>query len=471
MNHVHTTKSEIMTIHQADPLVRQVGALIQQRTGLDVSTQFRTDLEEILHDLAAGDLAGLVADLRANSDSSAPWQALMQALTINETYFFRDRVPFQILQNSILPNLIAQRRQQGQLELSLWSAGCATGEEAYSIAITLLELIPDLTRWTIRLKASDISDRVLQIARESVYREWSFRHTDAVFQARYFDPAPGGWRLKPDITRMVSLTQDNLMHSGAAAEFDIIFCRNVLLYFARESSSRLEDQLFNALTPGGWLVLGQSETIHTHRERWITHIYPNAVFYQKRSEAQHGPATRTHFLNIPPPEDAPDLSYQAAVKALHADQRDEAARLIGQILGESPAHAAAHVLSAYLLAGRQNIAQAHMHLDAALHHNPMLADAHYLRANLFLEESKDIEAIAALRAALYCERDHLLTMLTLGGLYARDGDTARAVRLWERARHLAAGLPAGEPVSALSDLNASGFSALIQSQIQSLQRF
>jgi len=440
----------------------QISSLIKERTGLDVGTQFRADLDTILNDLAKGDVDHYLAELRASDENAPPWQALMRALTISETYFFRDSALFQLLRQPILPNIILERRHHKRLELNIWSAGCSTGEEVYSIAILLTEMLPDLDSWTIRLKASDINGHALQIARHGVYREWAFRHTNAGFQARYFEPAPGGWQLKPHIQRMVSFSQNNLLNEIPRPQFDIIFCRNVLLYFANEFTKAVETLAYDSLIPGGWLILGQSEAIRWQRERWMTHVFPDSTLYQKPLTRQNAmPIARYSAATVI--AEIPD--YELALDALYNEHSDEAEQILNGILVEKPAHGPTHILLAYILGGRHALSLAHQHLDAALSSDGMLADAHYLRATLFLEEGKEAEAREALRAALYCQRDHPLAALMLGNLYASIGDLAKASRTWENARRAVTGMSPETRVSALSDMTAAGFDALVKGQL------
>jgi chemotaxis protein methyltransferase CheR len=444
----------------------QISTLIKQRTGLDVATQFRADLETILRDLAKGDLEQYLADLRASNENMLPWQELMRALTISETYFFRDTAPFQLLRQHILPNIILQRRLHKRLDLNIWSAGCSTGEEAYSIAILLYELLPDLDNWTIRLKASDINNHALQIAHQGIYREWAFRHTNSGFQSRYFNPVSGGWQIKTHIQQMASFSLNNLFNEMPRPQFDIIFCRNVLLYIANDFTKAVETLIFESLVPGGWLILGQSEAIRWQRERWATHVFTDATLYQKPLSQQ---------TITPPPRypislimEVPD--YELALNALYNERSAEAETILNGILAEKPSHAPTHILLAYVLGNRHALESAHHHLDAALNSDGMLADAHYLRATLFLEEGKDVEAREALRAALYCQRDHPLAALMLGNLYASIGDMEKASRTWENARQAVMGLPSETRFSVLSDMTTSGFEALVKGQLDNVNK-
>lgn len=460
-----------MSTSSHDSLLAQATALIEQRTGLAVSTQFRADLEPILREQAGDDLGSLLTVLRASPDSAPVWQRLIHALTIGETYFFRDPAHFRLLRDHLLANLVLARRQKNRLALDIWCAGCATGEEPYSVAIALHTLLPDLGRWRVRLLGTDINLQALAQARAGVYRDWAFRHTDDGFRARFFDSTPAGWQIKPALRQMVTFQQHNLRDSALPQGLDIIFCRNVLIYFRREHIPPVEQGLFEALNPGGWLLLGHAEAIRSARERWTAHVFPGAVLYQKPHDGppvayrRHTGVLHTGALPAAPPPD----TYDTALAALRAERPDEAERILGELLARQPEHARAHVLLAYLFASRQAVPEAHAHLDVALYRDALLADAHYLRAMLFLEEGNRRDTFQALRAALYCQRDHLLAAHLLGNLYHRAGDRARARRAWEHARAAAAARPPDEPVSDLSDLTAANFVLLLQNQLSGLE--
>lgn len=457
-----------MTTFPDDALFAQAGALIEARIGLAVSTQFRGELAPLLREQAGdGGLSGLLAALRASPVTAPVWQRLIQALTIGETYFFRDSAHFHLLRDHLLANLVLERRHKNRLTLDIWCAGCATGEEPYSVAVALHTLLPDLDRWRIRLLGTDINTLALAQARAGVYRDWAFRHTEDGFRARYFDPVAAGWQIKPALRRMVTFQQHNLLDSAPPQGLDIIFCRNVLIYFQREQIAPVERGLFEALHPGGWLLLGHAEAIRTARDRWAAHVFPDAVIYQKPQSGppvtyqRHTGARRTGPLASAP---APDI-YDSALAALRAEQPDEAERILGALLAQQPGHARAHVLLAYLFASRQAVPEAHAHLDAALYSDALLADAHYLRAMLFLEENSQRDAFQALRAALYCQRGHLLAAHLLGNLYHRAGDRVRARRAWQHARAVAAARPPAAPVSDLSDLTAASLVLLLDTQL------
>lgn len=458
-----------MSAHSENPLIFRASALIEQRTGLATSAQLRVNLEAILNELAQGDLERLLRSLQASPETAPIWQKLFHALAIGESYFFRHRDHFELFRNYILPTLIPQRRQNSHLYLNLWSAGCATGEETYSIAIALYEYLPDLPRWTINLIGTDINTVALQTAQRGVYRNWSFRHTDPDFRQTYFAQEAGSLQIKPSIRSLVSFRYNNLLSAPPVPQLDVIFCCNVLIYFEESRIQQVEDMFFDALIPGGWLILGQGESIRFQRKRWMTHILSDTVIYQKPTQASPQPVVTPPAVKTAMVADSGLLpNYMQAVDALREKQYGKSEHLLREILANNPRFAPAHVLLGCISANLQMLDAARKHLDIALKLDPLQADAHYLRGVLHLESGHTEAARDALRAALYCKRGHALAGMILGHLYTQQGETGKARRTWEEALQTVKSLDPDTPVSDLSDLTAASVETFLSSQLEGL---
>jgi predicted Zn-dependent protease len=242
----------------------------------------------------------------------------------------------------------------------------------------------------------------------------------------------------------------------------VVFCRNTLLYFGRGYIEAAETVLFDALAPGGWLILGQSEAVRTQRHRWMLHVVAGTTLYQKSSTVSDRMAAS---LLVTPAEHHID-SYAAALHAVHHNQVIEAERALHDLLTQQNDRVQIHLLLAYILASRSETASAHQHLNTVLQLDPMQADAHYLRATLYLEIDDLDAADRALRAALYCQRDHPLAAFLLGNLYYKTGDRVRALRLWESAQRVVSTLQPDSWFSDFSEMSAANFANLIRSQIE-----
>jgi len=189
---------------------------------------------------------------------------LAEALTTNETYFFREYPQLKSFAEDILPEVLEQKQRRGDRVLRLWSAGCSTGEEPYTLAIILREMIEDFSRWDVSLTATDLSREALRCAKRGVYSERSVKDVPTVYFHRYFQPLNGGWRLDPSIMAMVRFQYANLLDVSVVqslSDLDFIFCRNVLIYFDDASRRRVVASFYDALRPGGFIFLGHSESV------------------------------------------------------------------------------------------------------------------------------------------------------------------------------------------------------------------
>jgi chemotaxis protein methyltransferase CheR len=287
--------------------------LILERTGLYFPEKKKGDLEiglrKALAELSLGHASGeynldsyyhLLHD-KNNPAGCAEMERLIKVLTVGETHFFRDETQFDALANHILPALITRKRTAAATagpdirpQLRIWSAGCATGEEPYSLAILLKELLPDIDQWHIHILASDLNPASLSRAKEAVYSEWSFRETRAkLLQPRYFikDSTLNRYRLRRDIPSMVTFATLNLiedsypaMHNNTAS-MDLILCRNVTIYFHEADTRQVVDRFYRCLIEGGWLVVGHSEPSLTIYRAFQTINVSGTVLYQKSGQA------------------------------------------------------------------------------------------------------------------------------------------------------------------------------------------
>jgi chemotaxis protein methyltransferase CheR len=456
------------------PPLQQAIQLIEQRTGLNIAIQFKQDLQPMLERLAGGDVAGFVERLRHTPESGVAWQAVIQLLTVSETYFLRDREHFQLLRQTILPSLLLEKRQKRETDLLIWCAGCATGEEPYSVAITLQEFLPQWDEWHITIIGTDINQRALAVAQQAVYRPWSFRHTAETFRKRYFETVENGLQLSTTIRQKVTFKRANLLDAPPVQQCDLIFCRNVLLYLSKEHIRQVEETLFQTLRAGGWLLLGQAEAVRYERQRWHMHIFPGAPIYQKpRATQSLAPAITYTPLAAPAPSypriiapgvDVPAM-YATAVEALRAENFPLAEQQLVEVLAQQPQHARAHVLLAFLFASRQALPEAHAQLDTALHYQPLSADAHYLRALLHLEQAQQPAAQNALKAALYCQRQHVLALYLAGNLAAQAHDLPSAQRHWQSAYRALQTQDAAAYVAEFSELTVAALAELLKQQI------
>ena len=212
---------------------------------------------------------------------------LAEILTTNETYFFREDYQLKALTDEIIPEILEAQKSNllsgPDKNLRIWSAGCSSGEEPYTLAMLTHEQ-PGLKNWQIEIFASDISNRVLTLARKAVYRESSFRATPEIYRRRYFEPVEDGFRVRDEIRRLVTFGHLNLLDEERIKMLkrqDIIMCRNVIIYFDKESRRRVIRSFFERLRPGGFLLLGHSESLMNLSTDFILRHFQNDMVYQK----------------------------------------------------------------------------------------------------------------------------------------------------------------------------------------------
>lgn len=247
-----------------------------------------TRLSALLKDLGCASYSELYYKARADA-SMAINKRIIDAITTNETLFFRDNSPFELLQHKILPDLIDRRTPKAAsvlpINIRIWSAACSTGQELYSIAIVLKELLPDMKRFNLRLVGTDISDAAVAQASYGHFNKFEIeRGLPKDKLNRYFELIGDKWKVKDELRAMVTFRKQNLMEPFmGVGKFDIVFCRNVAIYFTLEDKAKLFKKIADVLEPDGYLLIGSSESLAGTDSRFEPKRYLRAVFYQLRT--------------------------------------------------------------------------------------------------------------------------------------------------------------------------------------------
>jgi len=209
-------------------------------------------------------------------------------LTIGETYFFRESTGLNLLREKIIPEILEKRSGHDKY-MRIWSAGCSSGEEPYTLAMIIHESVPDISNWNITLLATDISDKSLQKAARGIYGEWSFRDTPPEIKKKYFIAKEDKWEIIPEIKKMVSFSYLNLSNdiypsmANNTQHMDVIFCRNVLMYFTPEKARETGEKFYHSLLDKGFLITSQVELIDEYFPRFSRVWYDKGLFYYKGS--------------------------------------------------------------------------------------------------------------------------------------------------------------------------------------------
>ncbi len=246
---------------------------------------FETRLSSIVEEFGCKSYYELHTKAKADN-SKVIERKIIDAISTNETLFFRDKGPFELLQHKLLPEIIDARAPGAsnlKTNIKIWSSASSTGQELYSIAIIIKELIPDLSRFNIRLLGTDISDNAVSQASYGKYNKFEIERGLPQAQLRkYFQPAGDFWKIKDEIRGMVNFRKMNLMAPFVGlGKFDIIFCRNVAIYFTLQDRVKLFNKIADCLADDGFLIIGSTESLTGVCPRFVPKRHLRSIFYQK----------------------------------------------------------------------------------------------------------------------------------------------------------------------------------------------
>lgn len=437
--------------------------LLRARTGMTLSASRSADLERAVRRAAAESGvadADALYELLLTGPSSGPLDALVSGLNVSETHFFRSAGQIEALKQRILPELIARRRPARRLRL--WSAGCSTGEEPYTLAILLARLLPDLAEWDVLILATDINGRSLERARRGVYGAWSLRGTSALALAPYLTPRGPRFEVAPSIRAMVTFAALNLAEdvypsvANDTTELDLVLCRNVLLYFDEEGARAVVRRLRDALTEGGSLLVSPTE-VGLGVFDGLTQDVPGTATYRK-AEPQQAPIGGRQR------EQAGVRRAAQPLPAAPARSRRPSARLRAASPAD-PATAHAEALALWRAGHAQTALQ---QLEAMTESHPLAAPLHYLHGLILLDAERAEEALAAFRRCTYADPACALGHLSQAGLFARAGLRGRALAALENAARLVDELDSDTVLSLGGDVRVGDILELIASHRQLL---
>lgn len=469
-----------------DVLVQQFMQLISTNTGLHIREQDKEDLckkiyarMKLLNFSVPAQYYQLLKT--GNDQRNSPletlrereWRELTLLLTTGETYFFRDKGQISLLKNRILPELIAHKKQaryaenETQRSLRIWSAGCSTGEEPYSLAILVKELIPDCDKWNILILGTDINPESIDKAKRGIYHPWSFRLVEPELQRRYFYQRQTSWEVDRQIRTMVTFRSGNLIKDRFPSptsdiySMDLILCRNVFIYFDYKSISVVLEKFYNTLRPGGYLIAGHTELHGQNLGQLQAKVFPESVVYQRGEEGrvirggsgakpqalgrearkQDSPAPLPSSLTPALRETTSQTVLNQAETLFHNGAYAIAIKEAEQVIKQHPDHFGAYCLMAQALANLGECEKAIHCLGQALKVDSLSVAPYYLLAHI-AEEQGDIEKAKDLfKKIIYLAPSSIAAYLELGSLYEREGDTTRSRKMRKVAVELLTELP------------------------------
>lgn len=260
----------------------EVRMLIEEQTGIcfDESRErfFSTRVREHLQ---AKKFSSGTELLRAARQSNVEYESLLERLLTQETSFFRYPGVYEAFEKRVLPELHVKKFWRNPRTLHVWSAGCSTGEEPYSIAMTIAEAVPYADAWNVEILATDVGRNALKHAERGVYSGRSIASVSKKQLASYFTRAGDRYQVKPRLRKMVTFAQMNLASAVYVSRMDLIFCMNVMIYFSEEHRRRLVQRFYDTLEPGGYLFLGHSESLSNMSVKFQAIVLNDCILYRK----------------------------------------------------------------------------------------------------------------------------------------------------------------------------------------------
>ncbi|KVW94800.1 CheR family methyltransferase [Thiobacillus denitrificans] len=416
-----------------DSLLSALSALLAARIGLHFPKERWGDLERGIAAAAAAfdmpDAASCAQRLLSAPLTHSEIEILASHLTVGETYFFREPRSLDGFEQHILPALLHARAHNTR-RLRIWCAGCCTGEEPYSIAMLLDRLIPDHETWNVTLLATDINPLFLRKAAEGEYGEWSFRATPDWIRARYFKRKRNGrYELHPRIRKKLTFSYLNLAEdvypslSNNTNAMDVIFCRNVLMYFTAERASAVVEQLYRSLVDGGWLIVSPAETSSALFSRFTSVAFAGATLYRKPADADA-------------PRFASPVPAPAAEPWRPVPVPEVAAAPTPASLAAAPRSTGTPAQAARDCANQGRLDEAVAWCREAITADKLNPAGYYLLATVQQEQGQNAAAVQSLQRALYLDPGFVLAHFALGNLCRSQGRQREAQRHFEHAQTL-----------------------------------
>ncbi len=460
-----------------DKLLDRFKKLVTDHIGLHIckvdSETFRKALTIQMKSLNILDPEKYLSFLESDTgESKQEWKALIIPITTGESYFFRDKGHFFLLQNTILPELIKKRETKRSLRI--WSAGCATGEEPYSVAILLDMLLPDLKGWDIFIIGTDINEESLKKAARGIYSQWSFRMVDKDIQGKYFKRHQDEWEIHENIKKMVKFQYGNLIEDDLFPQtpeicnMDIIICRNVFIYFKKEAVSSILNKFQRILNDGSYLVTGHSELYGHDLTNLCQIMFPEAVIYKKTADLKVQTAEITRLpKGIKEGKDSkiketPVAKSVLPVPGLSKTKLLEPNSEIEELIKKGRYTEAIYKAESFLITYKDNydllclIAQAYANSGdyeravsacrRAMNINADSADPYLLLAHVAEARGDDEEAKDLFKKAIYLDPAFIAAYCELGGLYEKENDIPRARKARTTAIEFLKSLPSQAPV-------------------------
>lgn len=460
-----------------DPVFPRIKAAVIGATGLayyaDKDAALAERLNRRLADKPTTGLAAYLAQLATEGPGGPEYQALINELTVGETFFFRYAEQFEALCAVAIPECL--RRNRDSRLLRIWSAGCSIGPEAYTLEILLKRHFADRLRdWQVSIVGTDLNASFIETARRGVYGNWAVRGLDPAVLAECFDRQGDLWAVKPRFREWTSFSVFNLVdgtlpnYPRGLGALDVVLCRNVMIYFDEPTRTRLLDNLFQVLVPNGWLVVGHAETGQQVNSLFTPVPVPGATLYRKPrpgcAPAEALPAPPVVFTPLAPadaksaePKSGESKSARPKPAKRSSPAKEPAPRLRATAAKPAPLPIPASPPAAASDGDRAAALDACIALAERNRLDPVV----HFRLGLLEEELGVGDPIAAFKRALYLDQDFALADYHLALAYWRRGKLAPAQRHFRNARATVAAHDATELVAEGGGLTVAELRSMI----------
>ncbi|MBI5418026.1 tetratricopeptide repeat protein [Candidatus Poribacteria bacterium] len=405
--------------------------------------------------------------LKSSYEGKQELKKLLDLITIGETYFFRNTPQFDALMKFVLPEIIKNKNNSIHKSIRIWSAGSSKGDEAYSIAIAIMETLHDYENWDISILGTDINRDVLNEAREAIYIEKDIEHLPKEYLIKYFNKINGRYLLNDNVKKLVTFEYHNLAKDmfimNKMINLDIIFCRNVTIYFNLETTKKIIDNFYNCLSKNGYLFIGHSETLWKLTNKFEIIEFAQTFVYKKAHQII-AEKNKSSFAYIPEinlkdiipsknkcekinPAEKPKNSQtdeivnceslcKKATRFFLEKKYENALTLFNNIIEKDKNYVQAYYGKATILANQAKYDEAIIVLKKAIELDNLYLDAYYLLGVLLYKIGNFKEAEQYFKKVIYIDPEIALAYFNLGNLYLQEREIGKAIKQFNNAIRL-----------------------------------
>lgn len=474
--------------HLIPLLMEDICKIIHEKLGIVVKPDNQDLIKFIIKSSTenANDLADYINKLKISDANSIILKQLIATITIGETYFFRDKKQMDALQQFVIPNIIKKKIASDKKTLRVWSAGCSSGEEIYTMIIMFNELLPELSSWNYQFLATDINTDSLSKAIEGRFRSWSMRAIPRKIQDKYFDFDGRDYIIKNEIKNKATFEYLNLNSNlypsllNGTSDQDLILCRNVLIYFDIQHVSSIIEKLSSSLCDNGFLLLGASDPCLVENTKlsnsniipslWVKSSILTKSITSKQVNIRKPAMTvsmvpRKSDIKFTKSHDM--KSIKSKIDLLESQSKwDEIISVVNASLLLSDKESSLYVTKANALANLGKTKEALEECEKCLRNDPLNAEAYFIKALILSEMQKPSEAEKSFRKALFINPDFLICRYQLGLFLIRHNRHENGIQMLKNVLEKSKSFDMHASVPRTHDMNYSDLTNLLESEIK-----